>query len=170
MGGITREETMRFHHMAIFVADLEKAIRLWRDVLGFNLDVQKEIPDGTSDDPSVLCSTKLLEDTVKVRGARSKMALLSSDEGALIELQQFEVPQIRLTPPERLRHSDTGIHELGLQVENIDKLFKKIRAAGYETQTDYVWTSGEIGRSFLFYDGEGNMIQLYEQSKAASWV
>ena len=27
---------MRFHHMAVFVSNMEAAIRLWRDVLGFD--------------------------------------------------------------------------------------------------------------------------------------
>jgi hypothetical protein len=33
------EPRMRFHHMAIFVSDLQEAIHLWRDVMGFQLVV-----------------------------------------------------------------------------------------------------------------------------------
>jgi hypothetical protein len=45
----------------------------------------------------------------------------------------------------------------------VDAWFEKIKAAGYEPQTDYVWTIGSL-RSFLFYDPDGNLIQLIEGS------
>ena len=110
-----------------------------------------------------------MNDIFKVKGARSKMALLSSKEGALIELQQCEVPEIQKTPPENLRYGHTGFHELGLMVDDIDAFFAKVRAAGYETQTDYVWQCANIGRSFLFYDKDGNMIQIWQHMGDATW-
>jgi len=87
---------MRFHHMAIFVTDLDEAIHLWRDVMGFELAVETTIPDGPEPGPTTYMYPKLLDDIFKVKGARSKMALLSSKEGALIELQQCEVPEIQV--------------------------------------------------------------------------
>jgi len=160
---------MRFHHMAIFVSDLNAAIRLWRDVMGFKLIVEKTIPDGPAPAPDVYMYPELLDDIFKVKGARSKMALLASAEGALIELQECEVPAIEKTPPEKLRYGHTGFHELGLVVDDIDAFFEKVRAAGYETQTEYVWTCADIGRSFLFYDDDGNMIQIWEHAGEARW-
>lgn len=162
---------MRFHHMALFVSDLEEAIHLWRDVMGFDLVVQTEIPDGPKPGPDTYMYPELLDDIFKVKGARSKMALLSSEQGALIELQECQVPAIEATPPEKLRYGHTGIHELGLLVEDIDAWFEKVRAEGYETQTEYVWQCASIGRSFLFYDKDGNMIQLWENPGAeARWA
>lgn len=160
---------MRFHHMAIMVTDLQQAIHLWRDVLGFELSVETVIPDGPEPGPDTFMYPALLDDIFKVKGARSKMALLSSSEGAMIELQECEVPQIKRTPPENLRYGHTGIHELGLLVDGIDGWFNKIRDAGYETQTDYVWECANLGRSFLFYDQDGNMIQIWEQSGEPAW-
>ena len=161
---------MRFHHMAIFVSDLNEAIHLWRDVMGFKLIVHREIPDGAEPGPGVYMYPRLLDDIFKVSGARSQMALLASEEGALIELQQCEVPKIERTPPEKLRYGHTGFHELGLVVDDIDAFFEKVRAAGYETQTDYVWTCSDIGRSFLFCDADGNMIQIWEHATADGWT
>lgn len=160
---------MRFHHMAIFVSDLAAALRLWRDVMGFKVMVQREIPDGDGPGPDVYMYPKLLDDIFKVEGARSHMALLMSEEGALIELQQCEVPKIERTPPEKLRYGHTGFHELGLVVDDIDAFFDKVRAAGYQTQTEYVWQCANIGRSFLFYDDDGNMIQIWQHSGEARW-
>ena len=50
-----------------------------------------------------------------------------------------------------------------------DAWFDKVRAAGYRTQTDYVWDCASIGRSFLFYDQDGNLIQLWESPGEPSW-
>ncbi len=160
---------MRFHHMAIFVSDMTAAVRLWRDVLGFKVAVDTTIPDGPTPGPKTFMYPALLDDIFKVKGARSKMILLMSDEGALIELQECENPAIAKTPPENLRYGHTGIHELGLQVTDIDGWFAKIQGAGYQMQTDYVWTCANIGRSFLFYDADGNMIQLWEHTGSATW-
>ena len=155
---------MRFHHMAIFVSDMDAALRLWRDVLGFRLIKDDIVPDGPAPGPRVYLWPALLDDIFKVRDARSRMAILVSDEGAIIELQQCEHPRIERTPPERLRYAHTGIHELGLLVDDIDGWFERVRAAGYETQTGYVWPVGDFGRSFIFYDADGNMIQLWEHT------
>jgi len=153
---------MRFHHMAIMVSDLREAIRLWRDVLGFELVVERVLPDGVAPGSKVLMHPKLLDDIFKVRGARSRMAWLKSPEGAMIELQECENPPIERTPPQNLRYAHTGIHELGLIVEDIEFWFDKIRAAAYETQTEYIWWCGNFARSFLFYDRDGNMIQIWQ--------
>ena len=49
------------------------------------------------------------------------------------------------------------------------KVWNKVRAAGYETQTEYVWQCASIGRSFLFYDKDGNMIQIWEPLGEPRW-
>lgn len=160
---------MRFHHMAIFVSDMDAAVKLWRDVMGFTVNADTYIPDGKEPGPTTFIYPKLLDDIFGVKGARSRTVLLTSPEGAMIELQQPEVPKIQKTPPENLRYGHTGIHELGLLVKDIDAWFEKVRAAGYKTQTDYVWDCANIGRSFLFYDQDGNLIQLWESPGDPSW-
>lgn len=160
---------MKFHHMALMVSNLEEAIRLWRDVMGFELAVDTVIPDGPEAGPDTFMYPALLDDIFKVKGARSRMALLSSADGAFIELQECQNPAIEKTPQENLRYGHTGIHELGLLVTDIDGWFEKVRAAGYRTQTDYVWQCASMGRSFLFYDQDGNMIQMWENLGQPEW-
>ena len=163
---------MRFHHMCLVTADLDQSIAFWRDIMGYTLKVKSAIPDGEG--PDSLCTPKLLDDSFGVRGARSHMAILTSEEdGTFIELQQPETPSVQLTPPDRMRYGHTGIRELGLVVEDIEAMFVKVRAAGLRTQTDYIWSTahrpvapGETappdGRSFIFSDPEGNLIQLWQ--------
>jgi catechol 2,3-dioxygenase-like lactoylglutathione lyase family enzyme len=147
---------MKFHHMALMVTNLEDAIRLWRDVMGFELGVETVIPDGSEPGPNTFMYPALLDDIFKIKGARS-------------ELQECLNPAITKTPEENLRYGHTGIHELGLLVTDIDGWFEKVRAAGYRTQTDYVWQCASMGRSFLFYDQDGNMIQLWENLGEPEW-
>lgn len=155
--------------MCIVTADLDASVRLWCDVLGFTVNIRKDLPDGAEPGPETLVYPKLLDDAFQARGARSRMAILSSADGAVIELQEPQFPAVERTPPENLRYRHTGFHELGLHVDDIDGFFERVRAAGYETQTDYVWSSGTLGRSFLFYDHEGNLIQLWQDSETAVW-
>lgn len=160
---------MRFHHMGVFVSDIEKALKLYVDLLGFKVSHRATIPDGPANDPNTRVSPKLLDDIFGVEGARSKMVLLTSPDGAMIELQQCEVPKIQKTPPEMLRYAHTGFHELGFQVTDIDGWFERVKAAGYEPNTSYVWRWAKTGKSFLFYDDDGNMIQFCEQQGGPSW-
>jgi catechol 2,3-dioxygenase-like lactoylglutathione lyase family enzyme len=147
---------MQFHHMCITVSDMDRAVALWRDVLGFEVGVDTLIPgEGVS--------SEVLDDIWGVPGVRARCVVVGSAEGAYVEMLQALNPPVERTPPERLRYFHTGIHELALRVSGIDDWFAKIKNAGYETQTEYVWSGGSsTGRSFLFYDSDGNMIQLWE--------
>ena len=85
-------------------------------------------------------------------------------------MQSCEVPAIQKTPEEILRYGYTGFGELGLLVKDIDGWFEKVRAAGYRTQTEFVWRCANLGQSFLFYDHDGNMIQLMEKDGEPTWI
>ena len=159
---------MKLDHVCIMVRSMDEALALWIDVLGFNLLMRITMPDGESAGPGVLITQKVLDDIFRVKGAKSDTALLASNDGAIMELQQVIVPEMVVTPKEeRESYAHTGIHEVGLLVEDIDHWFDKIRAAGYETQTDYVWEVDQFGRNFIFYDADGNLIQLRQLPVAA---
>jgi catechol 2,3-dioxygenase-like lactoylglutathione lyase family enzyme len=159
---------MRFHHMCIVTTRLDEQIRFWRDLMGFELKVRMEIPDGEDYAPTVLAPRTLMQDTFEDKDARALVALMMSKEGAMIELLQPEWPKVDATPRKKRLYRNSGIHELGLVIEGIDAFFEKVRAAGYRTQTDYVWSCGNMGRSFIFYDDEGNMIQMWEHPPAVT--
>lgn len=154
--------------MCLTVSDRDEAVRLWRDVLGFELTMFHDLPNVSTPEKKALMPKEVLDDIFKVEGATSKMAWLRSSGGAQIEIQQSTNPKIQRTPPETLGHAHTGVHELCLEVENIDYWFDRVRAEGYETNTDYVWSLGDVARSFLFYDADGNMIQLIENNPPAA--
>ncbi|BBC38561.1 hypothetical protein SGFS_098550 [Streptomyces graminofaciens] len=90
--------------------------------------------------------------------------IVSDDSGATLELQQAANPTTTKAPDEYLRYGATGITELALTVPDIDDLFQRVKAAGVEVQTDYIWTPVPGLRSFLFYDPDGALIQAMEVS------
>jgi catechol 2,3-dioxygenase-like lactoylglutathione lyase family enzyme len=139
---------------------MDEALRLWAGVLGFvpAVDVVIPAPDAG------LFSPAELDDIFEVQGATSRMVMLRSDAGALVELQQPGVPAVRRNDPAAVGYATTGLTEVALDVTDIDTWFEKIRDAGYKTQTDYVWSlrDGWL-RSFLFSDADGTLIQFCEQ-------
>ncbi|WP_175777274.1 VOC family protein [Burkholderia anthina] len=162
---------MKFHHVAFIVSDLEEALKLWRDVLGFTIYRSGTMPDTPPPGQIPRMTQEILDDIFGVKGAKSKFALLKNEEGAMIELQQPVVPSVATTAREQLKYHNTGTHEVAFQVENIEFWFDKIKSAGYEPNTNYIWPWAGTGKSFLFYDQDGNMIQFNQQNKygLSSW-
>jgi catechol 2,3-dioxygenase-like lactoylglutathione lyase family enzyme len=170
---------MRFHHMCVVVSDIEKAKRLWRDVMGFAVQLEATVPDGPGlgpdgimeRAPTTMCTPRQADDAFGVKDSQARVSLLANEEGAMIELMQTLHPAVRQAQPETVRYGYTGFTELGLAVDDIDYWWDRIRAAGYRTQAEYIWPCANIGRSFLFYDDDGNLIQMWQQNPAtAAWT
>lgn len=156
---------MRHHHVCFVVTDLERAIDLWRDVLGFELRALTETPDGEHPSPSVYVYRALLDDIFKVKDARTRVALLTSPGGARIELLQPLNPAVAPRHEGSEGYGFAGMQEAALEVDDIDAVFASVKEGGYRMQTDYVWPCADIGRSFLFFDDDLNLIQIWENSR-----
>lgn len=160
---------MRFHHICLVVSDIEKSIDLWTRLFDFRVDSRFTAPDDAIAAAPGSTFPKLMEDIWGMEGPRTKVAILSSPGGALLELQEAINPPIRKTPSEYLNYYHTGIREMAFQVDHIDQWFEKIKKAGYRTQTDYVWSANETARTFLFYDDDHHLIQLWENPGKSGW-
>ncbi len=148
---------MTFNHVMLVVSDMEEALKLWRDMLGFKVIVDSTVPDG------FLIEKQTQDDCYGVKDVCSRLILAMSEEGAVVELQQPSNPMVRKTPKEYLDYSYTGENEIALNCVNIDEWYKKIVDAGYEPTTKYVWNfAGDVARSFIFRDSDYNLIQLIE--------
>ncbi len=160
---------MRLHHVCLIVSDLQKAISMWTSLFDFKLDEQFTAPDDAMAAAPDSTFVKLLEDIWGIKGARTKVALLSSPGGALLELQEPINPAVRPLPQDYRTYNATGIREVCFHVQNIDGWFEKVKAQGYRLQTDYVWQARETSRTFMFYDDDGHLIQLWESPDAQVW-
>lgn len=147
---------MKFNHMMFVVSNMEEALKVWRDLLGFKVVYDAPCPDGEMID-------KKTQDTCYgVEDVHTHLILLASEDGAVIELQEPFNPKMIVTPKEYLDYAHTGMQECALEVTNIEELFEKVRAAGYETTTDFIWKFGNMTKSFLFRDQDYNLIQICE--------
>lgn len=147
---------MPFHHICVMVSDLDRSLPFYQDLLGFkNMLAETTEPGAWFDAPT-------LDGILGTRNAATRIVIVSDDSGATLELQQAANPVTTKTPDEYLRYGATGITELALAVSDIDGLFQRVKAAGYQTQTDYVWSLSSRMRSFLFYDPDGALIQAVE--------
>lgn len=147
---------MQFHHVCLIVKNVDESMNLYRDILGFKVIVDTIIPDNK------FFRQETLDDIFKVKGAKSRMVMAVSPEGALLEFQQPIVPEIQQTPDRYLRYEYTGFSELAFKVSNIESWFEKIKLAGFQLQTEYVWEAGGLVKSFLFFDVDGHMVQMCE--------
>lgn len=152
---------MQFAHIMLLVNDMEKAVKLWCDTLGFVKYADVMLPDG---DPPEHFFTK--EDLDNIWGCKDAqthfVSVYHPQGGAMLELQQSINPPAINIPREERRYRHQGIREIALYVTGIEELYEKVKAAGYEVQTDYIWVTAGYTKSFLFYDDDGNQIQFCE--------
>src|SRR5947208_14929139 len=111
-------ETLRIisaYHTGITVANLERSLSFWRDVLGFELSHR---PHQTGN---------LASEITGVPGAEISIAVLKG-YGHKIELLEY------LAPPDRkrvdLRHCDVGSLHVALTVDNLAAVLDRISASG----------------------------------------
>lgn len=150
---------MKIHHVCLVVSNIDESLKLYRDLLGFEPYLDMVIPNQEKG----FFTQKLLNDIFKVEGAKSRMVMLKSKENTLLEMQQPQVPFVKSVPKAQLQYGYTGFHELAFKVDSVDAWYEKIQGAGYEMQTKYTWSVGGVVKSFLFYDDDGNMIQMIEE-------
>ena len=90
---------MRFHHMCVVTRNLDRQIAFWRDVMGFDLAVRLAIPDGEDFGLTVLAPRSLMRDTLGHPEAHATVALMTSKDGAMIELLAPEQPGVETSSP-----------------------------------------------------------------------
>ncbi|WP_051745227.1 VOC family protein [Streptomyces yerevanensis] len=149
---------MSFNHICIIVSDLDRSLPFYQDLLGFKNVIAESTEPGNWFDGSTL------DDILGVKNAATRIVVVADDSGAALELQQAANPLSTKAPDEYLRYGKTGIKELAIDVPDIDDLFQRVKAAGHELQTDYIWSPYAGTRSFLFYDPDGALIQAMEVS------
>jgi catechol 2,3-dioxygenase-like lactoylglutathione lyase family enzyme len=132
---------MKIHpdHAGISVADLQASIAWYRDMMGFELLRELEIPDG-----------------------HGHVALVKN--GAFI-LELFCVPGAKPLPDER-RHPATdllthGLKHVAYATPDIDSLMRELKAKGVDVVWDIVVHDGD--RCAFVRDNSGNLVEFVER-------
>jgi catechol 2,3-dioxygenase-like lactoylglutathione lyase family enzyme len=105
-------------HTGITVADIERSLAFWRDVLGFELSHRAHQKG------------ELAEQITGVPGAEILIAVVKAP-GHKIELLEYRAPADR-KKTNGLRPCDLGHVHIALTVENLDDLLQTIAASGWK--------------------------------------
>ena len=135
-------------HTALSVADLDRSISFYRDLLGFTLQRVLE------PDPSLP-----LERVVGLPGARARIAHLDLG-GSMLELFQYLTPEGRPIDDGNVQ-ADRGFTHLGLKSDDARADFRRLTAAGVRTYSDPVEFRPGVWL-FYFYGPDGETCELRE--------
>lgn len=145
------------NHLAVSVPDLGKAIRFYCDLLGFEKVEQA----------SWKADSAMSESAAKLMGIAGTAADAAHLRGSnmLIEIFQFKECNAKVQDPDR-PVIDHGITHICLAVQDLDKEFARLRAAGM--RFDGVPTKVAPGvRTVYGRDPFGNVIELEEAAGRA---
>ena len=101
-------------------------------------------------------------------GARLRIADLALPSGGVLELIQYELPDV---PPVSTSHTQAGTAHIALQVAGLRELFGRLAAAGVDlisSRPVEITGSGEFAGVVVAYlrDPDGNVIELIERPTA----
>lgn len=144
------------HHVGVTVADLDRSLGFYRDLLG--IGVRERVEDSGADLAAV---TGLPE-------AHVRIADLELGDGRVIELVEYVAPEGR---PLHQRTCDPGSCHLAVEVGDVDAACRRLRAAGIEVRSDPVtladagphWTGVRI---VYAVDPDGVTVELLQRAAA----
>lgn len=140
------------HHTSRSVADVERSLRFYRDLLGMEVVLDTEM------------AGEMLEREVGLRGARLRLVELGDADGPLLELLQYYEPRPR-PPAGALRPCDVGAHHFALAVDDIRAVHERLLAAGVEfthppQEVDAGYFAGH--RTAYCYDPDHLIVELWQ--------
>lgn len=145
--------TTVLQHIALSVADIERSIAFYRDVLGLELVERIECP-----------ADSRLGEVVGLPGCSARIAKLRSGS-VLLELFEYQAPRGETVDPRRTQ-ADHGLSHLGFTSRNIHDDFERLKQHGvrfYSPPIEYrtgVWNA-------YFYGPDGETCELRQSSGQA---
>ena len=138
----------RLTHIGICVSDLERALRFYRDGLGFRFEHDLEVEGEPSDT------------LLRLRGVKLHAVYLTRD-GVRIELLHFASPAAP-APRVRAMH-EHGLTHLSFRVADLDATLAALRAGGERVLDETVIQIPAFGAAACFVaDPDGQLIELVQ--------
>jgi catechol 2,3-dioxygenase-like lactoylglutathione lyase family enzyme len=136
------------HHTALSTPDLERALRFYRDLLGFHQIMDYEWPPGTT----------YIDDLTALRDSSARVVMLSAGN-AMLELFEYRSPQPREADPHR-PVNDHGITHICIDVVDLDAEYHRLVAAGMRFHCEP--QDQGVVKTVYGRDPDGNVIELQE--------
>ncbi|MBV8144948.1 MAG: VOC family protein [Gammaproteobacteria bacterium] len=140
------------HHVGISVANLERSIAFYRDLLG--LQVIQQVPMRGANYDAIM----------GLKGTDGRIAVLRTGNFE-IELLEFQRPPSRPAQPHHV--SDQGISHFAVHVEDIPGLHARLIAAGVRVHSAPVYFASCATTAVYFCDPDGNYIEMIEEKAQA---
>lgn len=134
-------------HVGLTVPDLDAALRMWRDGLGFTVERTFELDDD------------VVRRTTGVDGARARVAVVALGHER-VELLEYEPPSAASTPTSPAAH---GAMHIALFVTDIDETIRVCTAHGWQPvgPPHELATGPRAGTQIIYLHGPaGGLIEL----------
>jgi len=154
MGESQPDTGLRLQRPNLVVADLERSLRLYRDILGFRVDFIKDSPEDSYSYPVFEIPSH----------APLRFAVLSANDEQPRSLALTEVRDVELSPAPLPRRN-----ALVLNIETIDEVLAAVAREGLHVYPEerLVTQDGRIGREIGFVDHDGHLVVIYCITQAA---
>ena len=140
---------LRMTHLGLCVADLEKSIRFYRDLLGFRFRSEFEVQGEPSDT------------LLRLRDVELKAVYLERD-GTRIELLSYASPPVTGTAEPRPMNA-RGLTHLSLRVDDLATTVRTLRTAGVRVLDDSFIDIPMVEAAAVFVcDPDGTLIELVQ--------
>jgi catechol 2,3-dioxygenase-like lactoylglutathione lyase family enzyme len=143
------------HHTAISTPDIDRALRFYRDLLGF-----EEVWSSSWDKGS-----EVVDRIVGLRDSSARVAMLKAGN-ACVELFQYTTPTPHPSSQDR-PVCDHGITHLCVQVSDVDAEYARLSAAGMRFHCP-PQAAGKGVRATYGRDPDGNVVELLEVTDSDS--
>jgi glyoxylase I family protein len=145
---------VRLDHVNIVVSDMARAERFYGEVLGLRRGFER------------LLEGEWIERVTGLPGATAHCVFYEPEGGGRVELLQYFSPTGEPLPPNRLPQTP-GLRHIAFEVEDLDALCERLRAAGVEFVSPPVevpFQVADAGRKRLcyFHDPEGVLLEVAE--------
>lgn len=138
----------RIHHTGVSTPDLERSIRFYRDLFGFEVIAHFTRPPGSPG----------MDEMLALPGVGFRAALMRLG-GTMIEVFEFSDPEPRRADHPR-RVCDHGLTHLCFQVDDVKAEYERLAAAG---MTFHCAPQAGDGATYVYgRDPDGNAIELIE--------
>lgn len=137
------------HHTALSTRDLDRLVRFYRDLFGFEVEF-----DFSWDE-----SNEAFRKTHALPATAGRVVMLAHG-GHRLELFEYRVPAPRADIAGRA-NADLGISHFCFQVRDIQKEVERLRAAGMRFQSEVVEQTPTV-RNCYGRDPDGNLIEVIE--------
>ncbi len=137
----------RMHHTGFVVADMEKAVEFYRDVVGLKVEKQYERTGAP------------IDQVVGYEGTHISIALLTAGGGHILELIQYLNPLPAPRPTSE--RSVIGASHVCFQVDDIEKAFQRLKKGGATIMNPPAEiTPGRV--ACYLRDPDGNWVELLQ--------